>query len=180
MIKIKDKEFSLFLSSAEIEARTKQVAAQINHNFAGKKPTFLISMNGALTFGGELMRYVTIPYRYDSIRVRSYKGTESTGEITIDSTPKNSLKGQDVIIVEDIVDTGLTLDYLIKYVKKHGAASVHTVSLLFKKEACEIPGLEPNYTGFVIPNRFVVGHGFDYDEDGRYYPDIYALTKGSR
>lgn len=179
-IKIKDKEFEPFLTEEEIEARVKELAEQISRDFADKKPTLLVSMNGALTFSGELMRYITVPYRYDSIRAKSYDGTKSTGKITIDSSPKNSLEGRDVIIIEDIADTGLTLDYLIKYAKEHKAASVHSVTLLFKKEACEIPGFKPDYVGFVIPNRFVVGHGFDYDEDGRHYRDIYALAKGAR
>lgn len=177
---IEDKEFEIFLPEEKVEARVKELAKQISHDFADKKPTLLVSMNGALTFGGELMRHITIPYRYDSIRVRSYAGTKSTGTITVDSAPKNSLEGRSVIIIEDIADTGLTLDYLIKYVKEHGATSVHTVSLLFKEEACKIPGFKPDYIGFTIPDRFVVGHGFDYDEDGRYLRDIYALVGSAR
>ena len=179
-IQIKDKEFELYMANRKILRRVKQLAKQISHDFFGKEPLFLISMNGALTFSGEFMHYITIPYKQDSIRVKSYEGTQSTGKITIEAAPKNSLKGHHVIITEDIVDTGLTIDYLIKYAKDHGAASVHTVSLLSKKATCIVEKLHLDYVGFIIPDRFVVGHGFDYDESGRYLHDIYALVGGAR
>lgn len=177
---VKDKEFEPFLSGDKVLSRTKELAAQISQNFAGKEPTFLVVMNGAMFFGNDLLLNTTIPSRLDSIRLKSYSGTKSTGVVKVEASPKNDLKGRDVIIVEDVVDTGITIEYATQYVKELGAASVHTAALLFKEEACTIPGFEPDYVGFVIPNRFVVGRGFDYDEEGRHYPDIYSLVGDPR
>lgn len=180
-VRIKDKEFELFLSwDKDVTPQIERIAEEINHDYLGKEPTLLTVMNGAMSFCDSLLYKLIIPVKLDAIRLRSYDGTKSTGTVTVEAPPKNSLKGQDVIIVEDIVDTGFTIDYAKKYVKKLGAASVRVATLISKEEAREVSDLKLDYVGLVIPDRFIVGHCFDYDEDGRNLYDIYALAEGSR
>lgn len=180
VVKIKDKTFEKFITNDEISTRIKELAKQINRDLAGKNPLFVVVLNGAMFFAVDLFLNITIPAEITSTRLKSYAGTKSTGTIKTIMPLQEDIADRTVVIVEDIVDSGTTIERIIKQVKDLGAAKVYTAILLFKKEACKIPSLKLNYVGFIIPDNFVIGHGFDYDEQGRNLPDIYALKEGSR
>lgn len=179
-IKIKDKTFEKHILRSGIAARIAKLAKQISHDLAGKNPLFVVVLNGAMFFGSELFLNITIPAEITSTRLKSYTGTKSTGTIKTIMPLQEDIAGRTVVIIEDIVDSGATIERIIKQVKDLGATEVYTAVLLFKEEACKNPDLKLDYVGFIVPDKFVIGHGFDYDEQGRNLPDIYVLKEGSR
>ena len=180
-IKIKDKEFETFLSKDKLTNRIEELGKKITKDLLGKDPLFIVVLNGALFFGAELFLNIDIPTaEITTTRLKSYAGTQSTGKIKTIMPLQEDIAGRTVVIVEDIVDSGTTIQRIIQQVKDLGAAEVYTAILLFKKEACKIKDLHLDYVGFEVPDKFVVGHGFDYDEQGRNLRDIYALVEGSR
>ena len=180
-IKIKDKEFETFLPEDKLTNRVKELGKEITDDLLDKSPLFIVVLNGAMFFGAELFLNVDIPTaEITTTRLKSYAGTQSTGKIKTIMPLQEDIAGRTVVIVEDIVDSGTTIQRIIQQVKDLGAAEVYTAILLFKKEACKIKDLHLDYVGFEVPDKFVVGHGFDYDEQGRNLRDIYALVEGSR
>lgn len=179
-MKIKGKDFYPYLLMEEIADRNKKLADRINHDLTNKNPLFVVILNGAMIFAADLYRNITIPSEITSTRLKSYAGTESTGTIKTIMPLQEDIAGRTVIIVEDIVDSGATIKRIVKQAKDLGAAKVYTAVLLFKKEACKIKDLHLDYVGFEIPDKFVVGYGLDYDEQGRNLRDIWALSEGSR
>jgi hypoxanthine phosphoribosyltransferase len=176
-MQVKDKQFEKFILRADIEARIAQLALSINEAYHGKNPVFISVLNGSFMFAGELMKYVTLPSIISFVKVRSYQATKSTGKINSVIGLQEDIKGKDVVVIEDIVDTGYTMDYLIRELKNAGAASVEIATLLFKPEALVVKDLSIQFIGFEIPNKFVLGYGLDYDGYGRNYPDIYKLKE---
>ncbi len=179
-IKIKDKEFMPFILEANIKKRVKELGSEISQDLANKNPLFIVVLNGAMFFAVDLFFNITIPAEITSTRLKSYAGTQSTGKIKTIMPLQEDVADRTVVIVEDIVDSGATIERIVKQVKDLGAADVRIAVLLFKKEACKIQNLHLDYVGFEIPDKFVVGHGFDYDEEGRNLRDIYAISNGSR
>lgn len=173
-VTLHDKEFEPFLSQAEIQERIKELAIEINHDFNGKRPIVLCILNGSFIFTADLVRHFSFPLTIEFVRYSSYEGTSTTGKITKMLGMKSEIVGQDVIIVEDIIDTGFTLSNAIKELRRDQPNSVKVVSLLMKPAALkhDVPS---DYIGFKIPNKFVVGYGLDYDELGRDLPEIYQL-----
>ncbi|WP_316816754.1 hypoxanthine phosphoribosyltransferase [Pedobacter nyackensis] len=172
-IQIADKTFELFLENHTISKRTRLIGIQLNIDYEDKCPIFIGVLNGSFLFMADLLKEVEIPCEIGFIRVSSYDGAESSGKIKETFGLPDHLHNRDVIIVEDIVDTGFTLNYVINEVKKQKPASVKVCSLLFKPAALKAPIEELEYTGFEIANEFVVGYGLDYDGLGRNLKDIY-------
>jgi len=172
-IEIHNKSFELFLENDTISKRTRLIGIQLNLDYEDKCPIFIGVLNGSFLFMADLLKEIDIACEVGFIRVASYYGTESTGQIKEAFGLPEDLNGRDVILVEDIVDTGLTLQYILEKVNAQKPASVRVCSLLFKPAALLQPIEELTYVGFEIPNEFVVGYGLDYDGLGRNLKDIY-------
>lgn len=180
-----DKTFRLMIPHEEIMTYIDKVASQVNEYYRDReeKPILLCTMTGALPFTAELMRRLEFDAMICGIKVSSYSGTTSTGQVKVVSEPNLSLEGHDVLILEDIVDTGLTLEGLRRLLKEKNVRDVKLATLLFKpdkfKRQQEISGpmKDPEFVGKEIPNAFIVGFGLDYDEYGRCLSDIYVLDE---
>ena len=175
-VQIKDKDFELFLSEAEIQTEISKLAVRINKDYAGKDVIFLGILNGAFMFIADLLKGIDLDCEVSFIKVSSYKGTSTTGNVHELIGLVNSLKDKHVLIVEDIVDTGLTLDKIYSMIDHDEPSSLEVVSLLYKPESFKGKH-PPKYFGFKIPNKFVVGYGLDYLEHGRNTAAIYKLTE---
>jgi len=164
------------LDNDMISKRTRLIGIQLNVDFENRCPVFIGVLNGSFLFMADLLKEIDIACEVGFIKVASYHGTESTGKIKEAFGLPEDLKDRDVILVEDIVDTGLTLKYILEKVHAQNPASVTVCSLLFKPAALKEPIEELKYVGFEIPNEFVVGYGLDYDGLGRNLKDIYRAT----
>jgi hypoxanthine phosphoribosyltransferase len=173
-IVVKDKEFKLSISAEEINNAVESLADKLNHDLQGKNPLFLVVLNGAFVFAADLYRKITIPSEITFIKLASYSGTTSTSDVKELIGLNEKLKGRMVVILEDIIDTGTTMQYLINKLQYIGATEVILVALLFKPSAFR-ESFRIDYLGMEIPNEFIVGYGLDYDGFGRNYPDIYKI-----
>lgn len=174
-IRILDKTFEEYLSEENIQARIADLARQLNRDYAGKDPLIVSVLNGAFLFTADLVRHLDGDPEVQFVRLSSYHGgTQSSGQMRVLLDLSNSPEGRDVLIVEDIVDTGRTLDWLRRDLLHKGAKSVRIASLLFKHEMYSFDS-PPEYYCFRIPNAFVVGYGLDYAERGRKLRAIYSL-----
>lgn len=176
MIQIKDKIFVPLLSSETLQYRIQQLCNQISNDYQYKNPVFLVVLNGAFIFGADLIRGITIPCEVSFIRLSSYKNIRSTGNVRQVMGLSQSVAGRNVIVVEDIVDTGLTMKFLTEYLLNENASSVKVATLLEKPDALKVP-VELHYVGFQIDDKFVVGYGLDYDEEGRNLDAIYVMKE---
>lgn len=173
-VRIKDKNFKLSITESEILDRVKNVANQINNDLEGKNPVFLSVLNGAFMFTSDLMKYVSIPSEISFIRLSSYSGTESTGCVKSLMGLTTDIKDRTVVIVEDIVDTGLTMLKLLEILRQYGPKEIRICTLLLKPDKLKVD-LNIDYVAMSIPNDFIVGYGLDYDEYGRNLPEIYTV-----
>ncbi len=176
IVKIKDKTFKTFIPEAEIKERVKAVAEKINRDMADKNPLLLAVLNGSFMFAADLMRDITIPCEISFVKLASYQGTTSTGEIKEVIGLNEDIAGRSVIIVEDIVDTGLTMKRMIETLGTRNPKSIHICTLLLKPDKLRVP-LDIAYTAMKIPNDFILGYGLDYDQQGRNLRDIYTLVE---
>ncbi len=144
--------------------------------FAGEEVLLLGVLNGSFIFMADLAREIDLPLSVEFLRISSYTGTSSSGEVKSLMGLNTELKGKNVLVVEDIVDTGISMNYLISELSKHNPKSLRIATLLFKKEAFRF-NYSLDYVGFEIPNKFVVGYGLDYDGLGRNLPDLYQLSE---
>ena len=175
LIKVHDKSFETYLSEETILLRVKEMAADINKDYAGKRPLFIAILNGSFMFASDLFKQLNIEAELCFIKLASYKGMKSSGNVVTSIGLEDDLFGRDVIIVEDIVDTGKTLHDFLPKLMHQQPKSLKIVTLLHKSEATEYP-LQLDYVGFSIPNKFVVGYGLDYDGLGRNWKEIYQLV----
>ena len=173
-ITLHDKSFTPYLSESEIQEAVKRLAIRINSDYADKKILFLSVLNGAFMFTADLLKQVTIPCEISFMKVSSYAGTETTGRVDELIGLNTSVSDRHVIIIEDIVDTGITIDKVIRLLTMQGPASIEVCATLFKREAYRGQH-PPKYFGFEITNKFVVGYGLDYDQLGRNLPAIYQV-----
>ena len=173
-IQVLDKEFVPYLSEKEIQEKITALAVQLNKDYAGKKPIFLSILNGSFLFTADLFKQITIEAEVCFIKLASYKGMTSSGNIITAIGLEANVRGRDIIILEDIIDTGKTLHHYLPQLLSSSPASVKIAVLLNKKEALQFP-VQVDYTCFEIPNKFVVGYGLDYDGLGRNSKDIYQL-----
>ena len=174
-VRIKDKTFRTSIPEAEILKRVKAVADKINADMAGKNPLLLAVLNGSFVFAADLMRMITIPCEISFVKLASYQGTTSTGRIKEVIGINEDLTGRTVIIVEDIVETGLTVERMIESLGTRNPESIHICTLLLKPERLKVP-LDVDYVAMKIPNDFILGYGLDYDQLGRNLKDIYVVT----
>ena len=174
VVKIQDKLFETSISEAEIKQRVKAVAEQINRDMAGKNPLLLAVLNGAFIFAADLMREITIPCEISFVKLASYQGVTSSGTVKEVIGINENLSGRTVIIVEDIVESGLTMKRMIESIGTRNPASVHICTLLLKPDRLKVP-LTIDYVAFRIPNDFILGYGLDYVQQGRQLKDIYTL-----
>jgi hypoxanthine phosphoribosyltransferase len=175
VIKVHDKSFDTYLSEETIFKRVREISEQINEDYAGKRPLFIAILNGSFMFASDLFKQLSIPAELCFIKLASYKGMKSSGKVVTSIGLEEDLYGKDVIIVEDIVDTGKTLHNFLPKLLHQQPKSLKIAALLHKSEATEYP-LQLDYVGFDIPNKFVVGYGLDYDGLGRNLKEIYQLV----
>ena len=173
-IQVKDKTFVPYLNEQEIQEAVTRIGQEINKNYDGLQPLFIGILNGAFMFAADLFKAVHIDAEISFIKLVSYKGTRSTGNVITSVGLDESVKGRHVIIIEDIVDTGKTLHSFLPQLIDQQPASLKIASLLYKPDASIHP-IKPDYIGFSIPNKFVLGYGLDYDGLARNLSAIYQL-----
>ena len=171
-MKIKDLTFDTFIDAEKIEGRVAELASLINKDYQDKSPILFPILNGSFMFASDLVKQLTMPCRISFVKVSSYSGTNSTGQIKTLVGHEESLFNQDILIVEDIVDTGLTLEKIMEELRALGAKSVEAVSLLRKQQARE-KSVNVKYVGFELNDEFVLGYGLDYDGFGRNSKNLY-------
>ncbi|HEX8377331.1 MAG TPA: hypoxanthine phosphoribosyltransferase [Pedobacter sp.] len=173
-IEIEDKEFDLLIEYDQIKKRTRFLGIQLNVDYENKVPLFLGVLNGSFIFMADLIKQINISSEISFVKVSSYNGSDTSSGVVKEVIGLDvNLKNRDVIIVEDIVDTGITLSYLLEQVKAQNPASVSVCTLLFKPNSLKKEIEEIAYVGFEIQNEFVVGYGLDYKGLGRNLTDIY-------
>src|ERR1044072_5189084 len=175
-IRVHDKQFEQYISASTIADRIKEIAGELNKDYGEKKPLFIAILNGSFMFAADLFKELAIDAEICFIKLASYKGTKSTGHVLTAIGLDMDLFGRDVVIVEDIVDTGKTLSEFLPQLHHQQPASLKIVALLHKPEATVFP-ITIDYLGFSIPNKFVVGYGLDYDGLGRNIREIYKLVE---
>lgn len=173
-VTIRDKSFETYLSEDTIQSRIREISEQINVDYKGRKPFFIAILNGSFMFAADLFKHLTVDAEICFIKLASYEGMKSTGNVVTSIGLDEDLFGKEVIIVEDIVDTGKTLHQFLPKLLHQQPESLKIASLLHKSEATVYP-VKPDYVGFVIPDKFVVGYGLDYDGLGRNLKEIYQL-----
>jgi hypoxanthine phosphoribosyltransferase len=177
-ITLHDKTFDTYLSEQEIQEKVKGIAAQLNIDYKDKRPLFIAILNGSFMFAADLFKYVTIDAEICFIKLASYRGMKSSGNVITAIGLDQDLFGRDVVILEDIVDTGKTLNEFLPKLDHQQPKSLKIAALLHKPEATQF-ALKIDYLGFSIPNKFVVGYGLDYDGLGRNLKEIYQLAEQS-
>lgn len=175
-IRVHDKLFEPYLSQEEIQTRVSFLAEQLNADYEGKKPLFIAILNGSFIFASDLFKKLTIEAEICFIKLASYKGSKSTGHVVTAIGLDTEIFGREVIIIEDIVDTGKTLTEFLPQLEHQQPSSLKIVALLHKAEATMFP-VPIDYLGFTIPDKFVVGYGLDYDGLGRNIPEIFKLVE---
>ena len=176
IVQIKDKRFKTFISEEKILKEVERVAAEINHDLEGKNPLFVSVLNGSFMFTADLMKYLTIPCEISFVKLASYAGTSSTGKVKELVGLNEDIAGRTIVIVEDIIDTGLTMELLVKQLRASNPKEIRIATLLVKPDKLKV-NLDINYVAMNIPNDFIVGYGRDYDGYGRNYRDIYTVIE---
>ena len=175
LITLHDKAFRPYLSAAELAPAIDRVAARLNTDYAGRRPLFVVVLTGGFMFATDLLKRYRGDCEIVFIRVASYEGTGSTGQVQEIMGLREDVQGRDLILVEDIVDTGTTVHHLLPKLRANQPASIEVASLFFKPDSLRYP-LDLKYMAMEIPNDFVVGYGLDYDGLGRNLPDVYVAA----
>ena len=176
IIRVHDKDFEPYLAAEEITEKIRWIASKVDTDYAGKKPLFVAILNGSFMFASDLFKAITIEAEICFIKLASYKGTKSTGQVITAIGLDTDMHGRHVIILEDIVDTGKTLSEFLPQLEHQQPASLKIAALLHKPEATVYP-IKVDYLGFSVPNKFLLGYGLDYDGLGRNIPSIYKLVE---
>lgn len=175
-ITVKDKKFSLFIPSSEIQKSIKTLADKINADFKNEKPLFIVILNGAFMFAADLFKHIKLDCEISFAKLASYEGTKSTSHVKKLIGLAENIKDRKIIIVEDIIDTGITIDNIIKEIEQQHPQQIKICTLFFKPMALK-KEIKIDYIGMEIPNDFIVGYGLDYDGQGRNLPDIYKIAE---
>ncbi|WKV13589.1 hypoxanthine phosphoribosyltransferase [Marivirga harenae] len=175
MLKILDKEFVPYISAEDIQSRIKEMGAKISTSYKGTKPLLISVLNGSFIFTADLIRTIDTPIEVTFIRVASYEALKTTGKVREILGLTENVFGRDILILEDIVDTGTTLQHLSEAFQDLGTKSIKVATLLHKPDAQE-KASKPDFVGFEIPNKFVIGFGLDYEGMGRELKEIYQLA----
>ncbi len=164
----------LLISESEIKKRVKVLANKINEDYKGKNPIFIGILNGCYVFMADLLREIELDVEVDFVKIRSYEGDSSTGTIKFRKDISANINGRDIIIVEDIIDSGFTINFLVNRLRNSGPKSVAVATALFKNEVAKLD-FDVDYVGFEIPPEFVVGYGLDYNEKYRHLKDVMVM-----
>ena len=175
-IQIKDKRFRTFITENEILKQVARVADEINRDLADENPLFVSVLNGSFMFTSDLMKHLNMPCELSFVKLASYEGTSSTGKVKELVGLNNDITGRTVVIVEDIVDTGFTMERLIETLRQRNPKDIRIATLLVKPDKLQVK-LDIHYVSMNIPNDFIVGYGLDYDGLGRNYRDIYTVVE---
>jgi len=168
-------QLKILISRDEIAKAINRLACEIQRDYQGTQPLLIGVLKGSFVFMADLIRQLDLPPELDFVRLSSYgSARESSGKVRVVQGVKTSIKGRDVLVVEDIVDTGITISFLLDYLKKKKPASLKLCTLTDKPSRHRVP-VSINYLGFTVPNKFIVGYGLDYDERFRNLPDIYVI-----
>lgn len=176
VIKVHDKEFSPFIPFGKIEAETKRIAGEINTDLEGKTPLFLSILNGSFMFAADLLKHITLDCEISFVKLASYSGTVSTENVRQLIGFDEDIYGRTVVVVEDIIDSGLTMERVLEQLKDMGAHEIYVATLLFKPNAFK-RDYKVHYKGFDIGNEFIIGYGLDYNRQGRNLRDIYIIKE---
>lgn len=174
-VQVLDKCFEPYIDRTAIAGRITELGKEIDADYKGLNPLFIGILNGSFIFAADLFRAISISAEISFVKLASYKGTSSTGNVVTAIGMEENLSGRHIIIVEDIIDTGRTMHAFIPELLQRQPASIKIAAFLSKPEALLFPDIKVHYTGFSIPNKFVVGYGLDYDGMGRNLPDLYVL-----
>lgn len=178
VIQVHDKQFTPYINADKLQARIQELAAAISNDLKGEKPLFIAILNGSFMFAADLFKYLTIEAEISFIKLASYKGMKSTGNVVQAIGLDEDLFGRTVVILEDIVDTGKTLSQFLPQLEHQQPKKLLVTSLLTKPEAMKFP-IKIDYLGFSVPNKFLLGYGLDYDGLGRNLPEIYQLVENA-
>ncbi len=176
MIQVLDKTFEVFIKSEEIQREVLSLATEINQDLRDEDVVFIAVLNGSFMFAADLMKSVSLPSEISFVKMSSYHGTESSGRVDELIGLNNDVKGKTVVIVEDIIDSGITMEKMISLIEMEEPKQLKICTLLYKPEAFK-GTRPPDYVGFSIPNAFVVGYGLDYNEKGRNLDAIYQIKE---
>jgi len=167
----------ILFSRDEIQKRVREIASQISRDYAGRELVVIGILKGAFIFMADLVRGISVPCKVDFVRVASYgASSESSGKVVMTKDIETSIKGRDILIVEDIIDSGLTLQYLVNWLKERSPHSLKICVFLDKRKRRKV-SFEADYVGFTIDDGFVVGYGLDFDEQFRFLPDVYIIEQ---
>jgi hypoxanthine phosphoribosyltransferase len=175
-VRVKDRVFEIFIDEIEIAAAIDRMAEKMNKDLAGQNPLFAVVLNGAFMFASDLSKKINFDCEITFLRYSSYEGTSSTGAVKKIIGCSEEVKGRNIVIIEDIIDSGLTIQKIKKDIEEFQPGSIKVATFLFKPEAYK-GNHEINYIGFEIPNDFIVGYGLDYNGYGRNLKDIYKLKQ---
>lgn len=176
ILQVGDKEFEVFIPFSRILERISEMGTQLNRDYEALNPVFVPVLNGSFMFASDLIREICIPCQVSFVKTASYEGTQSSGKVNQLIGLEQDVKNRHIILLEDIVDTGKTLAALLPELEKLQPASIQVASLFFKPEAFR-EAFELKYTGFEIPDKFIIGYGLDYNGYGRNYRDVYQLCE---
>lgn len=175
-IQLRDRKFRISIPESEIGAQVKRVSMAINRDYQGKEPVFLVVLNGAFMFASDLLKEIELPCQISFVKLASYQGMSTTGRVRELLGLSTDITGRPVIVLEDVVDTGLTMAGLLQTLEQYHPESVEICTLLLKPESLRVK-LDVRYWCLTIPNDFIVGYGLDYDGYGRNLRDIYTLVE---
>ena len=173
-VKIKDKEFTLSIESCCINRVVNSIALRLNNDYKDEFPLIIVVLNGAFMFASDLLKQINFLCEVSFVKINSYKGTETTNKINTLIGLNENIKDRKIIIIEDIVDTGNTISFLIENIKEHQPASIKVCSMFCKTNTYKL-NINIDYVGLVIPDDFIIGYGLDYDGHGRNFKDVYKL-----
>ncbi len=175
-VKVYDKTFELFIPEQQIQEAVDRLAQQLNNDLKGKDVIFIGILNGAFIFAADLYRKITIPSIITFVKVASYSGTTSTGKVERLIGVNEDIENMTVVVLEDIIDTGITMEYILKQLRGYEPKEIFITTMFFKKDAF-VKKYPIHYIGIEIPNKFIVGYGLDYNGYGRNLKDIYVLSE---
>lgn len=176
-ITLGDKTFEVSIPESRIQSAVDAVVEQLEKDYAGKNPIFVVVLNGAFVFASDIFRKIHIPCQISFTKLASYDGTASTGRITEQLAVTEDIHDRHVVIIEDIVETGYSMQYLVENLKNRRPASLEICAFSHKPEKCLVEGLQVKYVGMTLPEAFIVGYGLDYNQMGRELRDIYSLVE---
>ena len=176
IIKVHNKQFQVHITKEQVDNRIIELAEIINKTYSGKNPLLLSILSGSFMFTSDLMKKITIDCELTFMRIKSYAGLKSGGDVKILMGVSEEINDRHVLVIEDIIDTGNTIQQIFHQVKKYNPKDLKVMSFLFKPEAMKTD-YKPDYVGFEVENKFFVGYGLDYDGHGRNHPGVYILSE---